>query len=503
MDRKILKSTKEQARIFPVLIASIGSSLGSFVLGFSLGYPSPIEKNIKEIGLLDDSTFPIFSSCLFLFAIIGSVSVSFLTDKLGAKFLIILLSIPDAVGWLLIAFGYHWTVMLFGRALTGLARGGYSALVSVYISDMAPKESKGVYGSIYQHAFISGVLCSHLLGAFISFRWLALVPVVVLLVQNLILSLQPYSPKWLAARGLEKDALNTLKYLRGPNYDYQSEYEEMQRVVNESSDWTFFQRIRSLFFELQNLRILIIVSLVFVGVELTGVSIVSSYSSNILKSSRLVSPNVASFIPTSVQSVSVILFTFLVERIGRKPLLLFSGAGIALSYAILSVYSFGSSHLWTQCSEFDTTSSLTNSSGVNTLVSGEFCDYITLLPMVALIIFRFVYGLGWGPIPFILLGESFPTKVRSIAASVSICVFMFSIGLILLVFPFLKQLLGPHYVFLIFVLLNITTCVFVFIFVPETTGLSMEEVEELFKHKIIFIKCRNLFPRKYIYDTEV
>ena len=503
MDIKILKSTKERARIFPILIASIGSTLCSFVLGFSPGYPSPVEKSFIEIGLLDDLTFPIFSSCLFLFAVIGSVSVSFLTDKLGGKVLIILLSIPDAVGWLLIVFGYHWTVMLLGRALTGLGRGGCSALISVYISDMAPKESKRVYGSIFQHAFISGVFCSHLLGAFISFRWLALVTVVVLPLQNLILSWQPYSPKWLAARGLEKDALNTLKYLRGPNYDYQLEYEEMQRVVNESRDWTFFQRIRSLFFELQNLRILIIVSLVFVGMELTGVSIVCSYSSNILKSSRLVSPNVASFIPTSVQSGSVILFTILVDRIGRKPLLLFSGAGIALSYVILSIYLFGSLYLWTQCSGLDATSNLTNSSGVNTLVSGEFCDYITLLPMAALIIFRFMYGLGWGPIPWILLGESFPTKVRTTAASVSICVLMFSIATIVLVFPFLKQLLGPRYVFLIFVLLNISTCVFVFIFVPETTGLSMAEVEELFKDKIIFIRCRNLFPRKYIYDTEV
>ena len=271
--------------------------------------------------------------------------------------------------------------MFLGRILMGLAIGGNSALIPVYISDMAPKEYKELYGSIYQHAFISGVLCSHLLGAFISFRWLALVPVVVLLLQNLILSWQPYSPKWLATRGLEKDALNTLKYLRGPNYDYQSEYEEMHRVVNESSDWNFFQRIRSLFFELQYLRILIIVSLVLVGMQIIGVSIVASYSSNILKSSRLVSPNVASFIPTSGQSLVALLFTFPVDRIGRNPLLLFSGAGIALSYVILSAYSFGSSHLWTQCSEFDTTSNLTNSSGVNTLVSGKFCDYITLVPM--------------------------------------------------------------------------------------------------------------------------
>ena len=75
----------------------------------------------------------------------------------------------------------------------------------------------------------------------------------------------------------------------------------MQRVIKEASDWTLLQWICSLFLEMQHLRILIIISVVFVGVQLTGVSIVASYSSTILKSSRLLSPNVASFIPTSAQ----------------------------------------------------------------------------------------------------------------------------------------------------------------------------------------------------------
>ena len=503
MRRKLGEGDKVKARITPVLIASIVSSISSFIFGFSLGYPSPIEKEIKAIGVLDDLTFPIFSSCFFIFAAIGSVSVSFLTERLGGKFIIILLSIPNALGWLCIAFGLNWAIMLFGRALVGLVAGSSFVLVPVYISDMAPKQSKGFYGSICHHAFLSGVLCSHLLGAFISFRWLVLIPVVALVIQSLILSWQPYSPKWLASRGLEKEALNTLKYLRGPNYDYQSEYEEMQLVIKGASDWTFLQRIRSLFLEVKNLRILIIMSIVFIGVEITGTSIVASYSSTILKSSRLLSPNIASFIPTSTQLLSMILFTFIVDKIGRKPLLLFSGAGIALSYVVLSVYSFGSIHVWHKCSELDTTSSITNSTRIHTLVSVQFCDYITLVPMGALILLRFVYGLGWGPIPTILLGEMFPVKVRSTAASLSICVFLSTVSLTVLVFPYLQQLLGAPIVFSILCILNFTECVFVFLFVPETTGLSMEEIEELFKSKIIFVKFRNPFPRKYVYDAVV
>ena len=488
-----------QARIFPVFITSIAASLSSFVLGFSLGYPSPIEKEVKATGVLDDSTFPIFSSCLFFFAAIGSIFVSFVTEKMGGKALIILLSLPNVLGWLMVSFGYHLAVMAFGRAVSGIAIGGSSVLITIYISDMAPKQSKGFYGSMFQHAFITGVLCSHLLGAFISFRWLALVPVAALLIQSLILSWQPYSPKWLASRELEKDALNTLKYLRGPNYDYQSEYEEMQCVIKEASNWTFLLRIRSLLFEMQNLKVFIIISIVFVGVELTGVSIIASYSSTILKSSRLLSPNIASFIPTSTQSISVILFTFIVDRIGRKPLLLFSGAVISLSYVVLFVYSFGSTHVWHQCSALDTTSSITNSTRIHTLVSVQFCDYITLVPMGALILFRFAYGLGWGPIPYILLGETFPSKIRSVGASGCFCIYMCSNGIVVLVFPFLEQLFEVHYIFSFFVILNISTSVFVVLFIPETKGLSMDEVERLFKGKVFFIKCWRPFPTKYVY----
>ena len=133
--------------------------------------------------------------------------------------------------------------------------------------------------------------------------------------------------------------------------NYQYEYEEMQRVIKEASDWTFLQLICSLFLEMQHLKILIIISVVFVSVQLPRVSIFASYSSTILKWIRLLSPNVASFIPTSTQSILVILFTFIVDRIGRKPLLLFSGAVIALSHVVLSIYSFGSTHVWHQCSE--------------------------------------------------------------------------------------------------------------------------------------------------------
>ena len=80
---------------------------------------------------------------------------------------------------------------------------------------------------------------------------------------------------------------------------------------------------------------------------------------------------------------------------------------------------------------------------------------------------------------------------------------MVTIALMVLVFPYLEQLIGAHYLFLIFVVLNISTCVFVFLFIPETKGLSMEGVEELFKGKVIFVKFRNPFPRKYVYDVIV
>ena len=118
-------------------------------------------------------------------------------------------------------------------------------------------------------------------------------------------------------------------------------------------------------------------------------------------------------------------------------------------------------------------------------MSVQFCDYITLVPMGALIFFRIAYLLGWGIISYILLRESFPTKVRSLAASVSFSMLLFTNSLLVLLFPFLEQLMASHYIFLISMLSNISTCLSVLLFVPKTKGLTMKEIEDLFIGKYV------------------
>ncbi|KAI6661308.1 hypothetical protein LOD99_10032 [Oopsacas minuta] len=391
--------------------------------------------------------------------------------------------------------------MVIGRVIIGLSLGLIIPIISIYIADLAPKEHKGFYGSIFEHAFIIGILMSHFIGIFVSFRWLALVPVVVLLFQSLLLTWQPYSPYWLVSRGLEKRGFRTVKYLRGPKYDFLSEFEEMKDVVKENATWTFMDRVKSLIFNLAYLRAIIIISLIMVFVELTGISVVASYSTSLLEHSILIHPKVASILPTTIQCISVLIFTFLVDRIGRKPLLIVSGAGIALSHVILSINSFGLQFFWPQCTQFETTTNFTHTVSGNLGVSEDFCNHITLIPLLALVILRFMYGLGWGPIPFVLLGESLPSKVRSISASVAICVLTFSNALTLLLFPYLERLIGDYFVFLLYVLVNLTSCAFILFFVPETKGLNLTQIEELFKGKVIFLRCkvRNPFVRRDVY----
>ena len=492
------KITKQSAKTFPVLIASVAAAMESFILGVSLGYPSPIETQVKEAGILDDNTFPIFSSCLYFVAIFGSLFAIFVTESIGLKALIIFSSLSNALGWLMLVAADNWILMILGRCLSGFSLGVSGCLSCVYIADVSPKESRGFYGSMIVQAVMFGTMACHLLGIFCSFRELALVAVFVLLIQNLILVWQPYSPSWLLSRGLEKRSLKTLKYLRGSNYSIESELAELKLVVNENHTITFFQRIKSLFCEATNLRILFIVCFLFISLELTGISIVSSYSSSILSSSRLTTPNIASLLPSAIESVSMLLCTFIVDRIGRKPLLIFSGVGVAVSHAILSFYSFGSEKIWHQCFQ---TSNLTISVANKHGLSEEFCDYITLLPLLGLIILKFMYGIGWGPIPHVLLGESLPSNVRHVAAPISISISLLATALPVLVFPYLVEFLGPAYVFLIFILINLSNAMSVLLFVPETKKLSFNEIQELFKSRIIFVRCIicNFFNKKYVY----
>ncbi|KAI6645858.1 hypothetical protein LOD99_13117 [Oopsacas minuta] len=485
---KVSKIRANISGICPVLIATLSANLGSFVLGYSIGFPSPIQDHVKRIGLLDDTTFPIFSSSVFLAAILGSLLVLLSADLVGRKALIILFTLPSSLGWCMIASGYSGAIMLMGRALTGIAWGGISSLTSVYIADLAPKKFKGLYGSIFTHAFVGGIFVSNFLGIYLKFQWLALVPVSVNLLQGLLMFWQPDSPTWLISRSLDKKAMKTLKYLRGSEHDCLAEFNQIQKIVMEKQ-LTISERFCLLFTKVRYLKPLAVVCFCFVCNGFTGVSVITSYSAEILESSSLIPPKVASLVPTLMQSFSMLFCTILVDRVGRKPLLIISSVGIALCYAMLSGYHFSSLYIWPQCYSIGQNTSY-NSNIQRLVMSEDFCSSITLLPMIALLTIRFMYGVGWGPLPWILLGETFPLKVRSAAASISVITRLLFSGVPILVFPYLKQLIGQEYVFLIFLFLNITSPFFVFIFVPETKGKSLEEVEDLFKKRIVFITCK-------------
>ena len=266
------KITKQSAKTFPVLIASVAAAMESFIMGFSLGYPSPIETQVKEAGILDDNSFPLFSSCLYFVAIFGSLFAIFVTELIGLKALIILSSLTNALGWLMLVAADNWILMILGRCISGFSLGVSGCLSCIYIADLSPKESRGFYGGMIMQAVMFGTMASHSLGIFCSFRELALVAVFVLLIQTLILVWQPYSPSWLLSRGLEKRALKTLNYLRGSKYDIEAELVELKLVINENGTITFFQRIKSLFCEATNLRILFVVCFLFISLELTGIS---------------------------------------------------------------------------------------------------------------------------------------------------------------------------------------------------------------------------------------
>ena len=138
----------------------------------------------------------------------------------------------------------------------------------------------------------------------------------------------------------------------------------------------------------------------------------------------------------------------------------------------------------------------------NSGVSSEvFCDYISLFPVIAFAVLRESYGFGWNPIPWIVMGESLPIKVRSIGVSVSVLFFLIFGGFQNLLFPYLVVLLGAYVVHLIFLLINILSAIYVLVFIPETKNKSLKEIEVLFEGQTFFLpfKCPNLFEKSNFY----
>lgn len=264
----------------------------------------------------------------------------------------------------------------------------------------------------------------------------------------------PESPYYYFAKGKKDEAISALSYLRGKSAEgVREEAEMIEGVVAESLKNA--GTVKDLFNVKGNRKALIICCGLISFQQLSGINVVLFYSQSIFqKTGSSLDSAIATIIVGTVQVLASGCTPLIVDRLGRRIILLVSAGGMAIALGAMGLYFL-----------FD-------------IQQASFVGSIGWLPILSLIVFVSVYCVGFGPLPWAVLGEMFPSNVKSKASSIvaSVCwIFGF---IVTKYFSALDEAVGSDWAFWIFGILCIAAFAFTLTLVMETKGMSLQQIQD-------------------------
>ncbi|XP_063608767.1 facilitated trehalose transporter Tret1-like [Penaeus indicus] len=455
MPSRNLRDTKVPSHTAQYL-ATLAVCTGALGMGATLGYSSPAGPRMMANSTSDDLTvtlsqFNWVSSSPSLGGAAGGLIAGAGVDCVGRKGAILVFSPVFLFGWLMIALARDVAMLLVGRLACGLAVGAVSIAVPTFVAEIASPDIRGLLGSVFQVMVTTGILSVYVLGAVIpSWRILAGVFAVLPVLTFVSVFFLKESPLYLISKGKEDKAAASLKFYRGKHYAVADELQVLKDSLEESR-----QRKASAkdLLKSHNLKPFLITLGVFLLTQFSGITAILSYMSSIFQESGSnLSNGVSSSIIAAVMVAMSVISSALVDKAGRKALLVISAATMAIAFNILAQYFAGkeSHRAW--------------------------IDGAAWVPLACLVLFVSAFSVGFGPIPWLLLGELFSPEVKDVAVSLVQVINWSTAFLTTLIFAPLQTSLGNAGMYLLFSGLCVLALAFSAFLVPETKGKTLQEI---------------------------
>jgi MFS transporter, SP family, galactose:H+ symporter len=432
-----------------VYFATAVSALGGMLFGYDIGVISGAILFIRKDFSLSPGLEEIVVSSVLLGSLVGGVVGGILADRLGRRRLLIITAIVFGFGAVGAALAPGTAWLIAARIIAGTAIGVASFVAPLYISEIAPVEIRGKLVSINQVALTGGIVISYLIDYALarsqSWRWMFALAVIPAAAFGIGLMYIPNSPRWLIGRGQADQARAVLERIRAPDRVARELSEIRHSVARQKSHWS----------ELLNplLRPAMIVGVgLAIAQQITGINTVIYYAPTIFKFAGLSSASGALLASVGVGIVNVILTVVamqLIDRVGRRPLLLVSLAGMALSLFVLGLA------FWLP------------------QLSGS----LGWIAVTSLMVYVGAFAVGLGPVFWLMLSEIYPLRIRGRAMSVGTVANWSANLMVALTFLTLTQVLGKPATFWLYGVVSIGAWLFAFFLVPETKGRSLEEIE--------------------------
>jgi sugar porter (SP) family MFS transporter len=438
--------------------AAVIAAIGGLLFGYDTGVISGALLFIKKDLHANSTEQEWIVSVLLLGAIIGALISGFLADKISRKWT----KVGSGCVYFFAAIGCALSVsvpMLIGfRLVLGIAVGTASFVSPLYISEVAPPRVRGGLVSFNQLAVTTGILIAYLVNfAFQdvpgTWRWMlgiAALPGAALATGMLTV---PHTPRWLAQVGREDDARKVLAELRESDEeaDVDAELDDI-RKANENEAGS---KVKDLFSP--KIRPLIVIGLALaVAQQFVGVNTVIYYAPTILSDTGLnTSSSLAQTVSVGITNVVfTIVAVMLLDKVGRRTLLLIGTVGLTVALAVLGVYF--------------TVPALQHSAG-----------YVAL---IGLLLFMASFAIGLGPVFWLMISEIFPSGVRSKAMSVSTMTNWAANFIVAGTFLTLNGLITRQGTFFLYTAIGVAAFLFFLFRVPETKGRSLEQIQTELVH---------------------
>jgi sugar porter (SP) family MFS transporter len=403
------------------------------------------------------------NSCALIGCLVGALVAGALSDKFGRKKLLLLSACLFAVTSIGNALAPTFSIFIAWRILGGVAIGLASNLSPMYIAEIAPAQMRGKLVSINQLTIVVGILAAQLVNWYLGrnlpvgasdefivnswygqagWRWMFALTAAPAVLFFLGMFLVPESPRWLAKKGQSANARSILKKIGGESYAGAAMNEISATLVNEAEKVNFR--------ELLEPRLL---KMLFLGVGLAvfqqwcGINVIFNYAPEIFKAAGY---DISSVLKDIAWTGSVnMAFTFValgtVDRFGRRPLMLFGAAGLAVIYTVLA---------------------------------GCYHSGVQGAPMLLLVLAAIAcYSMSLAPVTWVVISEIFPNRIRGAAMSIAVSALWLACFLLTFTFPILKDSLGAAGTFFLYAAICVVGFVFIKLMLPETKNKSLEQIE--------------------------
>jgi len=440
-----------------IYLVSFIAALAGLLFGFDTGIISGALLFIEQDFTLDTAAKELIVSSVLIGAMIGSLSSGRLTDKLGRRKVMFIIAAFFIVGTLVASLAPDYQTIIMGRVLIGIAIGIGSYTAPLYIAEAAPAKWRGGLVSINQLAITFGILSSFIISyVFIedvhSWRWMFLIGIIPAVLLGMGMAFLPESPRWLIKDNKIDQAKSTLQYLRGTD-----------NVINEINEIKDSLKLKEASFsEIFSPWIRHVLFLgVFLGFlqQVTGINAIIYYAPTIFRLAGFASTANAIVATIGIGIVNVlatVIAIFVIDKLGRRPLLFFGLIAMGLSLLVLSFafhYDLGA-------------------------------GYLRWFAVVSIFVYIIGFAIGLGALLWLMISEIFPLEVRGTAMSVAVFSCWFWNFVVSSTFLTLVHSLGPSQTFLLYTLMAGIGFIISYYFVPETKGVSLETIEQNIRAKL-------------------